>query len=89
MRDTPGRRRAGPIKQSRCIDLVLICTSVMKIRPGPKTCLQLVLFDKAFPSSCQRKLCKLKCYEAAKRVPSANPTQWRNDLPTAQLSVEA
>jgi hypothetical protein len=77
------------VKQSRCKDGVLICTNVMKIQPGPKTCLQCVLFDKAFPSSCQRKLCELRCYEAAKLVPSANPTQWRNGLPTAQLSVDA
>jgi hypothetical protein len=33
---------AGPVKQN-----------IMKIWPGPKTCLQLVLFEKAFPSSCQ------------------------------------
>jgi hypothetical protein len=61
-------------------DGVLICTNVMKIWPGPKTRFQGVLFEKASPHRARRKLYELKCYEAAKRVPSANPTQWRNDL---------
>jgi hypothetical protein len=41
------------------------------------------------PNRARHNLCERKCYEAAKRVSSANPTQWRNDVPTAQLSVEA
>jgi hypothetical protein len=44
------------VKRSRCKDGVLICTNVMKIWLGPKTCLQLGLFEKAFPSSCQAQI---------------------------------
>jgi hypothetical protein len=41
----------------------------MKIWPGPKTCLQCVLFDKTFPHRAKSKLCELKCYEAANVSP--------------------
>jgi hypothetical protein len=77
------------VKQRKFKDGVSICTNVRKIWPGPKTCLQLGFFRKHSPHRARRKLCELKCYKTAKRVPSANLTQWRNDLPTALLSVEA
>jgi hypothetical protein len=75
------------VKQRRCKD----CINLSKYNETAAQArhMHVVLFEKAFPSRAKRKLCEPKCYEAAKRVPSSNPTQWRNGLPTARLSVEA